>query len=126
MLFFPLKKEWFDKIKSGEKTIEYREVKPYWIRRVSNIFPYPYQLKVRELFLLSKDEIWFLLSKDEIWSGTEFKDNYYPCQFRKGYTGSRLFAQIKKIEIVNGINSDLHIDKPVFAFHFSNVTEKWQ
>lgn len=29
MLTFNLKKEWFDKIKSGEKTHEYREVKPY-------------------------------------------------------------------------------------------------
>lgn len=27
MLVFSLKKEWFDKIKSGEKTVEYREVK---------------------------------------------------------------------------------------------------
>lgn len=26
MLIFPLKKEWYDKIKSGEKTVEYREV----------------------------------------------------------------------------------------------------
>ena len=25
MLIFPLKKEWYEKIKSGEKTIEYRE-----------------------------------------------------------------------------------------------------
>ena len=27
-------------------------------------------------------------------------------------------AIIKKIEIVNGKNTDLHIDKPVFAIHF--------
>lgn len=31
MLTFNVKKEWFDKIKSGEKTHEYREVKPYWV-----------------------------------------------------------------------------------------------
>lgn len=30
MLTFNLKKEWFEKIKSGEKTHEYREVKDYW------------------------------------------------------------------------------------------------
>lgn len=29
MLIFPLKKEWYEKIKSGEKTVEYRELKPY-------------------------------------------------------------------------------------------------
>ena len=27
-------KEWYEKIKSGEKTIEYREVKPYWTQRL--------------------------------------------------------------------------------------------
>ena len=32
MLTFNLKKEWFDKIKAGEKTHEYREVKPYWTK----------------------------------------------------------------------------------------------
>ncbi|UTC82653.1 hypothetical protein [Treponema denticola] len=36
MLVFPLKKEWYDKIKSGKKTIEYREMKPYWSRRIFN------------------------------------------------------------------------------------------
>ncbi|MCD7740341.1 MAG: hypothetical protein LUH11_03225 [Candidatus Gastranaerophilales bacterium] len=34
MLTFNLKKEWFDKIKSGEKTHEYREIKPYWEKRI--------------------------------------------------------------------------------------------
>lgn len=35
MLTFNLKKQWFDKIKSGEKTHEYREVKPYWTKRLN-------------------------------------------------------------------------------------------
>lgn len=30
MLVFRLKKVWFDKIKSGEKTHEYRKMTPYW------------------------------------------------------------------------------------------------
>ena len=34
MLIFPLKKEWYEKIKSGEKTVEYREVKDYWTTRL--------------------------------------------------------------------------------------------
>lgn len=34
MLTFILKKEWYNKIKRGEKTIEYREVKPYWNRHI--------------------------------------------------------------------------------------------
>lgn len=32
-MIFPLKKEWYEKIKSGEKTIEYREVKDYWNKK---------------------------------------------------------------------------------------------
>ena len=33
-LFLTVKKEWFDKIVSGEKIVEYREAKPYWISRL--------------------------------------------------------------------------------------------
>lgn len=33
ILYLTLKKKWFDLIKSGEKRIEYREVKPYWTKR---------------------------------------------------------------------------------------------
>ena len=38
MLTFNLKKEWFEKIKSGEKTHEYREFKYYWFVRIKNYF----------------------------------------------------------------------------------------
>jgi ASC-1-like (ASCH) protein len=34
ILYLTLKKKWFDLIKSGEKRIEYREVKPYWTKRL--------------------------------------------------------------------------------------------
>lgn len=36
MLTLPIKKKWFDMIKSGEKKEEYREIKPYWTRRFRN------------------------------------------------------------------------------------------
>lgn len=36
MLVLNLKREWFQKIKSGEKTHEFREVKPYWQKRLYN------------------------------------------------------------------------------------------
>ena len=35
-LTLPLKKKWFDMIKSGEKQEEYREITEYWIRRLIN------------------------------------------------------------------------------------------
>lgn len=33
-LTLPLKKKWFDMIASGEKKEEYREISPYWIKRL--------------------------------------------------------------------------------------------
>lgn len=35
MLTLPIKKKWFDMIKSGEKKEEYREIKPYYDSRFS-------------------------------------------------------------------------------------------
>ena len=34
VLTLSVKKEWFDKIVSGEKKEEYREVKSYWVARL--------------------------------------------------------------------------------------------
>lgn len=33
-----LKKKWYDMIESGEKTEEYREIKPYWVSRLGGCF----------------------------------------------------------------------------------------
>lgn len=38
MLVLPIKKKWFDMIKAGEKLEEYREIKPYYDRRLLNYF----------------------------------------------------------------------------------------
>ena len=34
VLTLTVSKEWFDKIVTGEKTEEYREIKPYWVARL--------------------------------------------------------------------------------------------
>lgn len=36
VLTLTVSKQWFDKIVSGEKTEEYREIKPYWASRLVN------------------------------------------------------------------------------------------
>ena len=33
-LYLFLKYKWYDLIESGQKTSEYREIKPYWINRL--------------------------------------------------------------------------------------------
>ena len=39
MLTLPIKKKWFDMIKSGEKKEEYREIKPYYTSRLKSYIP---------------------------------------------------------------------------------------
>ena len=36
ILHLTLKKKWFDMIASGEKKEEYREIKPYWTKRLAD------------------------------------------------------------------------------------------
>ena len=102
MLIFPLKKEWYEKIRSGEKTVEYREVKPYWTRRIQ------------------------VAAKNCEWKFLDDKSGRYfiPCVLRLGYTKQQMTAYITKIEVVNGKDTDLHVDKPVYAIHLANVREE--
>ena len=106
MLIFPLKKEWYEKIRSGEKNIEYREVKPYWTRRI--------------LWAEFGDINCHLDSEKGHYIFTKY---FAPCILQLGYTKQRLEAWINKVEIVEGKNTDLHIDKPVYAIHLENVKE---
>ena len=45
MLTLPIKKKWFDMIKSGEKKEEYREIKPYYDSRFCKIYDYNFKNK---------------------------------------------------------------------------------
>lgn len=107
MLTFNLKKEWFEKIKSGEKTHEYREVKPYWITRIKNHFDYLW-CDIEEL---------------------KYGAIYYPIGIniilQCGYNGEKLKANVTTIKIVDGWNTDLKINKDVFDIEFKlfNVSE---
>ncbi len=110
MLIFPLKKQWYEKIKSGEKTIEYREVKDYWTDRLRSEISWHKSIKdlTREYFLELAER------------GIETN---LKCKLRLGYTKEYLSAIITRIEMINGKDTDLAIDKPVYAIHLSNVRE---
>ena len=113
MLTFNLKREWFDKIKSGEKTHEYRVVKPYWEKRI---------ISHQGLFLHLNNNCFASVTKDGI-----FTDNLnLECEFVCGYASKndidkRLKAKIKSIKIVNGKNTDLAIDKVVYDIEFEVI-----
>lgn len=82
-----LKKQWFDKIKSGEKTIEYREAKEYWENRLYK--------------------------------------NINSVVLKNGYSKNApaLEADVSYIKRINGKETDLKIDKDVFAIGLKNVRE---
>lgn len=100
MLVFNLKKEWFEKIKSGEKTHEYREVKPYWDNRLKLVMEVLY----------------------------DFGEKCYPCEMRLGYPkntdyGKIIEVKIVSIKIINGKNTDLKINKPVYDIEFEIIKD---
>lgn len=101
MLTFNLKKEWFEKIKSGEKTHEYRERQPYWYRR---LFGYWYHSK----------------------NNLPIKDNMicFACGYpKKEDKEKRLYAKIVSVKIISGKNTGLKINKDVFDIEFELISE---
>ena len=49
---------------------------------------------------------------------------YHPVKFRQKYTKNYIEALVNKIEIVDGKNTDLHIDKPVYAIYLVAVVKE--
>lgn len=107
ILYLTLKKEWFDRIKSGEKTIEYRELKDYWVKRLT-------YNKIGS-FITSNINPQFYEPDDVI--PIEFKT----IVFRNGYqkNAPELKAKWIKTEVISdGLKTDLKANSPVFAIHF--------
>lgn len=102
MLTFNLKKEWFEKIKAGEKTHEYREFNLYWLARLQKHFE------------LWDDEI------DEMERGKVYILDY-PIILKCGYTGEKLKAIARYITIKNGLDTDLKINEDVFDVEFELI-----
>lgn len=83
--------EWFEKIKSGEKTTEFREVKKSW---ASRIFEQKTDAKGQKKTVQTVNKV----------------------LFSKGYDRKeQMLFEIKGIEIVPGKETDLKIDAPVYA-----------
>lgn len=121
MLIFSLKKEWYEKIKSGEKTVEYREAKEYWHKRFYKWCKKQWEEINKEYGIKFPMSPLMFCKESEI-IGTEFRigSKSELVYFQLGYNpDTRLKATIFKIEIVDGKKTDLKIDKPVYAIHFT-------
>ncbi len=120
MLTFNVKKEWFNKIKSGEKTHEYREVKDYWTTRLINSIYYYHTKKdkkhSRECFLRA-------LYRNVKYEALEFITICFMNGMKSEKEEPRLYAVLKSVRIVNGKDTDLKIDKPVYDIEFKLIKE---
>ncbi|MGB0991718.1 MAG: ASCH domain-containing protein [Akkermansiaceae bacterium] len=67
LLHMTLKRQWFDMILSGEKKEEYRELKEYWITRLSDPSKGYTHIKFRNGY--SKECPWMIVELKEITSG---------------------------------------------------------
>lgn len=72
VLHLTLTKKWFDLIASGEKLAEYRELKPYWIRRLTGF----YTIEALTDYIFSNDFNYDLKDRKE----------YTVIKFRNGYS----------------------------------------
>ena len=120
MLTFNLKKEWFEKIKSGEKTHEYREQTKYWIKRISNLF---INAEVKRQFLISIETGFTFESKRKYLKNKGII--IFACGYpKKENKAKRLLAKIKNIRTnIDKNESDLEINEPVFDIEFELIKE---
>jgi hypothetical protein len=64
ILHLPLKAEWYNLIESGIKTEEYREIKPYWIKRLCiTDSDFKHYDKVKFSYGYTKKTMTFLIEK---------------------------------------------------------------
>lgn len=71
-----------------------------------------------------KNEVSKLLDNDDLQKNKVYYIPKVSCKLRLGYTNRYMTANITKIEVVDGKDTDLHIDKPVYAIHLANVREE--
>lgn len=103
ILDLPLKKEWYNMIKSGEKLEEYREIKPYWMKRLFDVinmeFTHYEKVDNECADFYCSNIICFKSDLEE--GGFQVKD-YTHIRFRYGYTKRTMLFEIDNITIGRG------------------------
>lgn len=93
-----LKHKWYDMIDRGEKPEEYREIKPYWTKRLTDY---------------NNIHKWF----EDIYKrkfNVSIPHRYTHVCFHKGYTSTTMTFEINRIVIGTGNPEWGAPDKPVF------------
>lgn len=111
-----LNKEWFDMILSGDKTEEYREIKPHWITRlVDTIFKY----KTKDEFMK-----WYYNPPDHV-ELQHVINNWDTVTFKNGYSkkARAMIVEFKSVEIGVGLYVWGAPNYPVFIIKLGKILE---
>lgn len=87
----PLKRQWYEMIERGEKTEEYREIKPYWEKRLLDYAGIQRDFEMLALFLLGKTV-----------NPLDYPRGYTHVCFSYGYTRRTMTFEVKEITIGKG------------------------
>lgn len=114
-LHLSLKKEWYNLIESGEKTEEYREIKPYWLKRLYNIV----DVDFRNYEAIDNESAeWYCANvtalKKDVYFGGFQKKNYKHVKFTYGYTKKSMTFELEDIKIGRGNKKWGAMDDSVF------------
>ncbi len=105
-----LKGQWYDMIASGEKNEEYREIKPYWEKRLLDYeaIKRDYTMLRLRLFLVGR-------GVDPL----EYPRGFTHVRFRRGYTSTAMVFPIESITIgIGKPDMGAPIDRAVFIIKF--------
>lgn len=97
-----VKHKWYDMIESGEKTEEYREMKPYWWNMLYKIKQEPMVCHIsysdnKEIPV--EKEVKLVNKRHYITDNDIIKCEYTHVRFRRGYTNTTMTLEIKGITI---------------------------
>lgn len=119
ILKLTLNKKWFDMILSGDKVTEYRELKPYWVRRLFDwrevaVSPEHFLAALIEkkypMFLYAKR-----ITKIQFFNGAHFSDKL--PHFTVDYTGMQIGQGVEDWGAEKG--------KEYLCLSFSNVHDRF-
>ncbi len=94
ILDLPLKRKWYEMIESGIKTEEYREIKPYWEKRLIDYAAI--KANITEIFLRKR----LLGIQTDVCK--HFPRGFTHVRFRYGYTKRIITREIESITIGYG------------------------
>ena len=93
-LHLPLKTKWYEMIESGTKREEYRDIKPYWVKKFAKLVPARYRAQ------------WDKAINKRNYSHFRHKliaSTYDAVKFSYGYTKRTMTFEIDSITIDKGI-----------------------